>query len=546
METSAHPAKDIVLPDDSEEQQQPHQSQQPSASSSLLSQQQPHHSLSYAFQTYLRHDQQEQNHWEDVCRSYRQYATFAMEQWANHQYRLHSLPEDQRKYLPASLRQETPEFQQRATNYKEAAIRNQFCLDCILRHAGQKHSQQEVVPMDARFSSDAQMSKVSSVLKSLARDWSEDGKSEREMSYQPLIQKVLHYLPISKPAAAAAAAAEPPRVCIPGAGVGRLACEFSALGYTVQGNEFSLYMLLASDFILNGPIRPSRPLQISPWMLESRNVHSVQDQLRVVHIPDVDPFEMIMQHSRTAVDVDTDNNDNNNNNNKKNHGNQEETSSLVSSEVAHADSSDCSMVDEDGSGDNNSSTNDTTSQAPDSNKGKNSNNNKYNNTPDFSMAAGEFVSIYSTDREKGAWDAVVACFFLDASPSIVEYLKVIYDMLRPGGYLFHFGPLLWHWSGPAMRPDDKSVSDYRERFNYLDPKYLMSVDLAWEEVREIVVNMGFEIIESSSGHEAFYTADQRSMMNMRYRCIMLVARKPLGSNNFVDGPSEMAVAMQNK
>jgi len=37
-------------------------------------------------------------------------------------------------------------------------------------------------------------------------------------------------------------------------GVGRLAFDITALGYSVQGNDFSLFMLLASDFMLNGGI----------------------------------------------------------------------------------------------------------------------------------------------------------------------------------------------------------------------------------------------------------------------------------------------------
>ena len=80
------------------------------------------HSLSYAYQTYLRHDVAEQNHWDDVCRSYRQYATYALAQWANHQYRLHALVETQRSFLPRALRRETSDFLQRSQLFKEAAM----------------------------------------------------------------------------------------------------------------------------------------------------------------------------------------------------------------------------------------------------------------------------------------------------------------------------------------------------------------------------------------------------------------------------------------
>lgn len=422
-----------------------------------------YHSLSHAYETYLSHDAEEQNHWEDVCRSFRQYATFAMAQWANHQYRLHALPESQRRFLPAALKRETVEFQERAVSFKEAAIRNQFCLDCILRHAGQQHSQE--CSTTTKNSSDAQMSKVSSVLKSLARDWSAEGQAERDMTYNPIKATIQKYLPLPRNKSAFLATSstatvtlpskgQPPRrpikICVPGAGVGRLACELASLGYAVQGNEFSLYMLLASDFILNGGVAsPEKPLRISPFLLESRNVKEAGDPTRPIPIPDVDPYSL-MSDRPSGGEVEP---------------------------------------------------------------------------PEFSMAGGEFVSIYSSPREKGAWDCVVACFFLDTSPCVVEYLQVIHHMLRPGGYLVNFGPLLWHWSGPAMRPDDRSMEDYHSRYSYLDKKYMQSVDLPWEDVREIMVNIGFEFVEEREGQCALYTADQRSMMSMNYRCVQFVARR---------------------
>lgn len=40
-------------------------------------------------------------------------------------------------------------------------------------------------------------------------------------------------------------------VLVPGAGLGRLAWEVARLGYTCQGNEWSLFMLFSSNFVLN-------------------------------------------------------------------------------------------------------------------------------------------------------------------------------------------------------------------------------------------------------------------------------------------------------
>lgn len=167
------------------------------------------HSLSLAYQTYMRHDKEETNHFDDVCRAFRQYAAFAMSSWANQQYRLHSLPEVQRHVLPDALKRDTPSFNDRASNFKDSTIRNQFCADCILRHAGVPHSQ-ELTSM-TQTASDSSMSKVSSVFKSLARDWSADGQAERDMAYTPILKQVQQYLPLRKDEPA-------PRICVPGSG----------------------------------------------------------------------------------------------------------------------------------------------------------------------------------------------------------------------------------------------------------------------------------------------------------------------------------------
>jgi carnosine N-methyltransferase len=175
-----------------------------------------HQSLSDLYRNQFQTDAEEQSHWEDVCRAYRQYANFSLKQWGlNHVHRLASLPPSQAAVLPEYLQVNTEAFRERQNRFKEAAIRNQFCLDCILRHAGQPHSQEI---HDTQFANDEQMSKVSSVLKSLTRDWTADGQAERDMAYLPILESLQTFVPLN-------ADAPPPRICVPGAGVGRLACE---------------------------------------------------------------------------------------------------------------------------------------------------------------------------------------------------------------------------------------------------------------------------------------------------------------------------------
>jgi len=98
-------------------------------------------------------------------------------------------------------------------------------LDCTLRYSGQSHSQQRdsnsnSLDCDATVADD-QMSKISSVLKSLVREWSEDGKIERDMAYGPLKILIKKYPPIQSAIS---------RIAVPGGGTGRLAFDLAALG----------------------------------------------------------------------------------------------------------------------------------------------------------------------------------------------------------------------------------------------------------------------------------------------------------------------------
>ena len=38
-----------------------------------------------------------------------------------------------------------------------------------------------------------------------------------------------------------------------------------------------------------------------------------------------------------------------------------------------------------------------------------------------------------------------------------------------------------------MRPDDKSVEDYQARYSHLDERYMRSVDISYEDVKEIML-----------------------------------------------------------
>ena len=72
---------------------------------------------------------------------------------------------------------------------------------------------------------------------------------------------------------------------VPGAGLGRLPYEVAVNGYVAEGNEWSYFMLLGSDFILNRPLEAPR-YQIQPWVHQQSNVQRRADQFRMVSVPD--------------------------------------------------------------------------------------------------------------------------------------------------------------------------------------------------------------------------------------------------------------------
>jgi carnosine N-methyltransferase len=77
-------------------------------------------------------------------------------------------------------------------------------------------------------------------------------------------------------------------VLVPGAGLGRLAFEIAKSGFSCQGNEFSFYMLIASNFALN-KLKKANDFEIYPWIHTFSNIPQPIHQLASVQIPDVAP-----------------------------------------------------------------------------------------------------------------------------------------------------------------------------------------------------------------------------------------------------------------
>ncbi|CAH8818703.1 unnamed protein product [Schistosoma curassoni] len=130
-----------------------------------------------------------------------------------------------------------------------------------------------------------EMDKVRSALKQFVRDWSAEGKPERDICYQFVLNDVLELFNPKKVNPANV------NILVPGAGLGRLAWELAHLGYTCQGNEWSLYMLIPAYFILN-TCKQVNEYKLYPWIGQFCNNMSREDQITPVHFPDVCPADL--------------------------------------------------------------------------------------------------------------------------------------------------------------------------------------------------------------------------------------------------------------
>lgn len=128
------------------------------------------------------------------------------------------------------------------------------------------------------------LEKVQSTLKQIVRDWSDAGAAEREDCYGKILLKMEKHFPDVESRSLK-------KVLVPGAGLGRLAFEIAKLGFECQGSEFSLFMLIASHFILN-KCQSVNSHTVYPYIHNYCNNVKAKDQLASVTFPDIDPNEL--------------------------------------------------------------------------------------------------------------------------------------------------------------------------------------------------------------------------------------------------------------
>lgn len=74
----------------------------------------------------------------------------------------------------------------------------------------------------------------------------------------------------------------------PGCGLGRLVFEFAKKGFRSQGNEFSYFCLLMSNFILNVTERRNA-YEVYPYIHSLSNLKNIDDAFKKILLPDECP-----------------------------------------------------------------------------------------------------------------------------------------------------------------------------------------------------------------------------------------------------------------
>ncbi|XP_034548687.1 carnosine N-methyltransferase isoform X2 [Notolabrus celidotus] len=222
----------------------------------------------------------ERQHFWRIIDAYRFYRVHVGEQVKRAERQFLSLPKRHQNMLPNVL--------SNLARIRQCADHNQEVLQAIIHNSLDMFENIEYGerlqkdPRKVRPSTTFDMDKLKSTIKQFVRDWSEAGRAERDTCYQPIIQEIQRVFPSDKYDVSKV------NVLVPGAGLGRLAWEIARSGYTCQGNEWSFFMLFASNFVLNR-CENVNSLTLYPWIHQFSNNKKSTDQTRPITFPDINP-----------------------------------------------------------------------------------------------------------------------------------------------------------------------------------------------------------------------------------------------------------------
>lgn len=200
----------------------------------------------------------EAEHYAQIQLAFKSYSKY-------HLYRLVKYYSDYDK-LPQEHKDMLSGYLTRLNRVQECIKRNQLVFDMLLDVEDETN-----VPLrDA----DAKMESIRSLLRQTVRDWAREGGEERRV-YEIVLEELGDRIKDTSS-----------RILIPGAGLGRLAYEVAKAGYETEGCEFSLFMLLMSQLILNG----NKSFDVYPYLFPFSNLRQASDHLQSIRIPEEAPF----------------------------------------------------------------------------------------------------------------------------------------------------------------------------------------------------------------------------------------------------------------
>ena len=339
------------------------------------------------------------------------------------------------------------------------------CMGCTYEDAGANLS--DTIDAD----DEAGLNTFEMTLSSMVREWSSEAVAARAGTFKPIVDALTSHFPT------AATKKYTHKVLVPGSGLGRLGLDCTAAGFDVEVNELDVLQVLVADFILTQG-DASEPFELYPFFSEPCNHASWEDRVRVVHVPDVTPFELRGWRPQADNDSSDDHVD------------------FAPYETAVVDF-----------------------------------NALYGEQAEVQSAAGdESGSQADEDSESGTasnagtFDAVAGSFFVDTSPMVFEYIKAMRRILKPGGLWCNLGPLEWAW-GSHGEPAWALLAAGSGKGDKSDMRLAGAVDLAWPDLKAAIVRAGFEFLEEEIRENCRYKGDTKSLVQFEFRCIYFVARR---------------------
>jgi len=165
------------------------------------------------------------------------------------------------------------DYSTRINKIKEGILNNEkFLLDIVNKYKNNYTKNISKFNPGKRI---IEINKLRSTLKLFIRDWTIEGKKERDITYIPVMEEIKKYLTDFKNK----------KILVPGAGLCRLAFEIAKLGCVVDAIEVSYYMIICSDFILNSNLVKNQ-YQIQPLIHSFNCLIKENDPFQIFNFPD--------------------------------------------------------------------------------------------------------------------------------------------------------------------------------------------------------------------------------------------------------------------